>query len=110
MHAIRILLFVMALVTSSVSLAQEKTILAKHGIIPEIPKEFTAHGEVIVMMFDSTGRRVVISYTPCPNSDHAEVTWWYLGELEARRMDCSGTMSNEDPRSRAVWVVPIPMK
>ena len=110
MRIVQFLFFTISLFMGGLSFAQGNTMLAKHGVIPEIPKEFTARGEVIVMMFHSTGRRVVVSYIPCPNSDHVEVTWWYQGELEARRVNCSGAISEEDIRSRAVWIVPIPMK
>ncbi|MCR4285503.1 MAG: hypothetical protein NUW00_01255 [Candidatus Kaiserbacteria bacterium] len=110
MHAVRILLFVTALCASSISLAQEKTMLAKHGIIPDLPKEFTVRGEAIVIMHDNMGRQVLVSYIRCPNSDKVEVMWWYPGDAWARRIDCSGNVSSEDLRSHASWIVPVPRK
>jgi hypothetical protein len=110
MRIVQFLFFTISLFMGGLSFAQGKTMPTMHGVIPEIPKEFTMRGEVIVMMFDSTGRRIIISYAQCLNSDRVEVTWWYSGELEARRVDCSGTISEEDIRSRAVWIVPVPMR
>jgi len=107
MRAIRILLFVTALCASSISLAQEKTMVAKHGIIPDLPKEFTVHGEVIVIMYDGVGKHVLVSYMRCPNSDREEVMSWSPGDTRARRIDCSKNVSEEDLRSHALWVVPV---
>lgn len=110
MHAIRILLFTMTLVANNISLAQEETMLAKHGIIPDLPKEFMVRGEVIVIMHNKEGKQMLVSYLHCPNSDREEVMWWYPGDTWAGRIDCSGNASSEDLRGHASWIVPVPRK
>lgn len=107
MHVIRILLFVTALCASSISLAQEETMLAKHEAIPSLPKEFTVRGEAIVIMYDDTGKQILVSYMRCPNSDRVVVMQWYPGDTWARGIDCSGNVSSEDLREHALWIVRV---
>lgn len=110
MHVIRILLFTMALVASSISLAQEETMLAKHGIIPDLPKEFTDRGEVIVIMNDREGKPLVVSYVRCPRSDTAEIAWWRQGDVYAIQISCTGETTLVDVRGKPLWIVPVPLR
>ena len=110
MHILRILFFVVALATNNTSFAQGKTMLAKYGTILDAPREFTIQGEVIVMVEDDSGKKVLVSYTRCPNSDRMEVTWWHLGAPRVWRVDCSGILHEEDVRGRVKVIVPAPRR
>lgn len=110
MRAIRILLFLMALFASSISLAQEKTMVAKHGIIPDLPKEFMVQGEVIVIMHDREGNPLVVSYVRCPGSDTAEIAWWRQGDVYAIQISCTGETTLVDVRGKPLWIVPVPLR